>query len=128
MRVWFQKELPYPDVDLGNIKPRPADCYPKELEEKLKGEGEGMAAGPINSEFYAKYKALVYKNFFGSYDSKREKNLLEITVSDYAKRRHLLPQFLSKVASPDSNNFTSVDPDDSFLTQFEQHDFHNTKG
>ena len=48
-----------------------------------------MAAGPENSEFYSEYKKIIEKNFIG--DRKRERNLLDfITVSDYAKRKHLL--------------------------------------
>ena len=122
--MWFQ---PSPDVDLGNIKPSNTDIYPKELEKNLQGSGEGMASSPIYSNFFQKYKKIISQNNFPEED-KREKNLLEITVLDYTKRSHLLTQYLSKVASPDSNNFTAVDKDDGFITQFESNDFHDTKG
>ena len=78
-----------------------------------------MASGPRNSKFYKNYIEIVKLNFRNEGDPRRERNLERITVQDYAKGWHLLPQFLSRVASPDSNNFLAVDCDDSFLTQFE---------
>ena len=51
--------------------------------------------------------------------SKREELSVQVMVKDHAKDSHLLPQFLSKVASPDSNNFAIKEEDDSFLSRFE---------
>ena len=38
--MWFQKELPYPDVDLSSLKPVQEDVYPRELESLLLGGSE----------------------------------------------------------------------------------------
>ena len=33
--MWFQQELPYPDVDLGSIKGSSSDVYPREISELI---------------------------------------------------------------------------------------------
>ena len=59
--MWFQQELPYPDVDLGSLKGSAADVFPREISEQIM-----PAATPGNikkGEFYRLFEKRVKQNF-----------------------------------------------------------------
>ena len=96
VKVWFQRELPYPDIDLGDIKARSPDVFPKELAGRIVAEADDGFT-PLNARikqgfFYQQYARIIDKNFVAysqGYERKRE---LEVIVAqDIAANYHLLP-------------------------------------
>lgn len=57
--MWFQQELPYPDIDLGSLKGSSADVFPREIAKEIMPVAGSYEAG----EFYQAYQDRVYKNF-----------------------------------------------------------------
>ena len=42
--MWFQPELPFPDIDLGSLRGSSADVFPLEIADKVMINGDYEAA------------------------------------------------------------------------------------
>lgn len=132
VQVWFQQEIPYPDVDLGELKPLAENVYPREIASEV-STGDGSAASIFAAPFFKEYKRLVKQNFdvkSAPLDEmkRREQNVLEILVSDHTRKKHLMTELLSQVASKDGENLVALEKDDEFLNQIQFADFYSTSG
>ena len=110
--MWFQQELPFPDIDVGAIKGSSSDVFPREFSKKIMPrEGSGDYT---EGEFHEKFNARLRKNF-ECLENDLEERLRETsryTVQDFATVRHILPQFISKIASQDQNLLLADEDDD----------------
>ena len=59
---------------------------------------------------------------------RREQSVLDIIVSDHTRKKHLLTEFISQVASKDGENLVPLEKDDEFLDQIQFADFYNSNG
>jgi len=61
LSMWFQPELPFPEIDLGSIKDSSFDVLPLELSKSLvpKRESDEYSRG----DFFRNYKKRLQKNF-----------------------------------------------------------------
>ena len=89
--MWFQQELPYPDIDLGALKGSSADVFPLEFADKVMKDGSYRLA-----EFYINYENRINDNFtcLGGTDpdaeSRRSNGAKKITLEDFANDSHIL--------------------------------------
>ena len=106
LSVWFQPDLPYPEVDLSRLRPKEEDKMTDEdIEHGLKLGG-----------FLQKYNQVIARNFPEDYDMSEERRFDQLYASDQYRQRHLLPFFLSLITPPDSNQLTGVrNPDTGIL-------------
>lgn len=118
--MWFQKELPYPDVDLSSLKPVQEDVYPKELESLLLG-GSEQNKSYLLGFLCLEYRRLIRENFKDAPANHNLNKLGEIDAMNHVKRRHLLPTFISKFASHDTNNLTAQ-VEENYLLKYLQGD------
>jgi len=98
--LWFQQELPYPDIDLGALKGSSSDVFPLEFADKVMVNGNYERA-----EFFRQYERRIETNFTclekdhqEDYE-RRRLAALKIKVEDFATHSHILMQFMSKIAS-----------------------------
>ncbi|TNV87010.1 hypothetical protein FGO68_gene4983 [Halteria grandinella] len=92
MSVWFQPELPFPQVDLGRLKGKEEDSYPSpEIDLNLK-----------NGAYLSRFNQVIQRNFPPDYPTD-DRRFDQLFISDQYRQRHFLPLYLSKITPPDSN-------------------------
>ena len=126
LSMWFQPELPFPDIDLGSIRGSSADIFPREIANEIMPFPGRYESG----EFWKNYSRRIETNFLclsGDEGANRVTKASVITFNDFAKQRHLLPQFVSKIASQDQNLLLPEEKDDEFLQQLEHWDWYKKK-
>lgn len=117
---------------MGDIKARSADVFPKELEDRIAEPDDGFSL--LNARikqgfFFQQYSRIIDRNFAHySQAYERRAELEAIVAQDIAANYHLYPQFLSRVASPDANNYDPVDQEDDFLQRLERNDLYGKRG
>ena len=64
--MWFQRELPYPAVDLGDIKAKTQDAFPKNLEGHIIEPEDGYTSLQERirkGKFFQRYREILSHNF-----------------------------------------------------------------
>ena len=119
------KELPYPDIDLSSIKGSSANVFPREFASLVMPDPvKGMYS---DGEFHKKYKHRIESNFRALQtddEGRRVNGAMKYTAIAFATSNHILPQYISKIASQDQNLLLSEEPNDVFLDQLERYDWY----
>ena len=116
IEVYFQKELPFPDIDLASLKMVSADKFPLEFESGgLMFHDDSIYKDVKTGTFWTRYNRLVADNLSEDNELKSHRRVMEyITKEDNYKRFHFLPSFISKVSTSDTNSLIP-ETDENFL-------------
>lgn len=89
--MWFQPEIPNPEVDLSKLYDVKEDLYPFELKEKLEDIRDG---------FVADWELKIEENFDNE-ELKADREFRNPFMQDQYQTKHFPMKFLSQITSPD---------------------------